>query len=323
MEMEPYPLRFQPIFRSYIWGGRRLQSVLGKALPDDGRNYAESWEVVDHGEDQSVVANGPLEGKTLAGLIRERGDWLLGRHSETDQFPLLFKFLDCQRDLSVQVHPNDEQGTGLVPPDLGKTEAWVIMAVEPGSFLYAGLKPGVDQEGLRRHIEAGTVEQALHRIQPQPGDCVFIPAGTVHALGEGLLVAEIQQASDTTFRLFDWNRVDEDGNSRPLHIEEGFRVIDFDRGPVNVCEVQSTEKPHFERLVGCDKFVLDRAKLNAGEVTSIGGDGICHIVAVIEGSFRLNGLELRRGETVLLPAALDESVMEGCEASLLLDMYLP
>ena len=321
--MEAYPLLFRPVFRSYVWGGRRLQTVLNKCLPQDDRRYAESWEVVDHGQDQSVVSNGPLQGSTLSELTREHPRWLLGRHSPAARFPLLFKFLDCRRNLSVQVHPNDPQAARQNPPDLGKTEAWVILSSEPGSTLYAGLQSGTDEQSLRRHIDAGTVADVLHPIQPRPGDCVFIPAGTVHALGEGLLVAEIQQASDTTFRLFDWNRVDDQGKSRPLHIEQALAVVDFERGPVNVCQPISTDNPSRERLVECDKFVMDRLKLDRHQSLTIGGDHACHILATLDGSFILNGLEVNGGQTVLLPAALGHVTVESPSPTVLLDMYLP
>ena len=153
----------------------------------------------------------------------------------------MFKFLDAQKTLSVQVHPNDDQAARLDPPDLGKTEAWVVLAAEPGSRIYAGLKRGFDRHALEREVHRGTCELCLHSFEPQPGDCVFIPAGTVHALGAGLVVAEIQQASDTTFRLFDWNRVDRDGKPRPLHIRESLDTINYLRGQVQPQTPAATE----------------------------------------------------------------------------------
>ena len=217
-----YPLRFEPIFRRYLWGGRRLGTVLGKPI-GEGSDYAESWEVVDHGADQSRVAFGPLAGTTLGELVREHGHELLGRHHPQPQFPLLIKLLDAQQKLSVQVHPNDEQAARLDTPDYGKTEAWVVLAAEPGSRIYAGLKRGFDRPALERELNRGTCELCLHHFEPRVGDCVFLPAGTVHALGGGLLIAEVQQSSDTTYRLFDWNRVGPDGRPRALHIEAGAR----------------------------------------------------------------------------------------------------
>jgi len=177
-------LRLQPLFRRYLWGGRRLETMLGKPL-GEGDDYAESWEVVDHGDDQSVVAAGPASGLTLHQLVVEHGAELLGRHNPIRQFPLLFKFLDCNRTLSVQVHPNDEQAAQLDPPDLGKTEAWVVLAADPGSKIYAGLEPGVTRAALSAALAAGTCEGCLHQFQPSVGDCVFIQAGTASAAPDG------------------------------------------------------------------------------------------------------------------------------------------
>lgn len=300
-----YPFRFEPILRQYIWGGRRLGDELGKPL-GEGDDYAESWEVCDHGEDQSRVAAGPLAGTTLGELVTKRGEELLGKHHPQPRFPLLIKFLDAQRTLSVQVHPNDEQGAKLDPPDYGKTEAWVVMGAREGAKIYSGLKRGFDREALAREINRGTCELCLHQFEPQPGDCVFIPAGTVHALGEGLLIYEIQQSSDTTFRLFDWNRVGADGKPRPLHIEQALEVIDFERGPVEPVKPKTGEQAGVEVLVESDKFILERWTLTAER--ELPSNNRCHLVSVVEGALDVEGDPcdgpLPRGGTLLLPASL-------------------
>ncbi len=318
-----YPLRFSPILRRYLWGGRRLGTALGKPIGDES-DYAESWEVVDHGDDQSRVAFGPLKGIELRQVVAEYGPALFGRHAPQSRFPLLFKFLDCNRHLSVQVHPNDAQAAQLDPPDLGKTEAWIILDAEPGAELFAGLKRGFDRPALAREIDRSTTQLCLHRVEPKPGDCLFIPAGVVHALGAGLLVAEIQQASDTTYRLFDWNRVGADGKSRPLHIEPALEVIDFERGPVDPQPVESTGEPGVERLVACDKFVADRIAFDSPRI--LGGDDRFHILAVIGGAIRVegepSGETLGVGQTVLLPASTAAEVAPELKA-VVLDMYLP
>jgi mannose-6-phosphate isomerase len=318
------PLRFEPIFREYLWGGRRLASALGKPLPE-GDHFAESWEIVDHGADQSIVAEGPLAGKTLHMLVNEQGDALLGRHQPRGQFPLLLKFLDAQKTLSVQVHPNDQQAARLDPPDLGKTEAWVVLAADTGAKIYAGLKPGVDREQLQRAVANGKCEECLHEFEPAVGDAILIEAGTVHAIGGGLVIAEIQQASDTTFRLFDWNRIDRDGKPRELHVDQALAVIDFARGPVNPQVPQPTDRPHIERLVACDKFVLDRWRFD-GPV-SLDTIERFHILAVVEGAITTsaggNVHRLRRGETILIPACCEEVLLAPQGRGLLLDMYLP
>jgi mannose-6-phosphate isomerase len=319
-----YPLRFEPLYRNYLWGGRRLADVLGKPLPA-GEHFAESWEIVDHGDDQSCVAAGPLRGLTLHALVRRLGADLLGRHDPQPQFPLLFKFLDAQQNLSVQVHPNDDQAAGLDPPDRGKTEAWVVLHAEPASRIYAGLRAGVDRVTLQNRVEQGDAESCLHFFEPAPGDCVFLPAGTVHALGAGLVVAEIQQSSDTTFRLYDWNRVSPSGQPRPLHVASALEVIDFRSGPIRPVVAAPTPLPQVERLVACDKFVVDRWCLSTPR--RIGGDRRCHIVAPLSGRVRVAGdavpMALAVGETVLIPAAAGRVELQPEDSATLLDIYLP
>lgn len=315
-----YPLRLKPLFRRYLWGGRRLETMLGKQL-GPGDDYAESWEVVDHGEDQSVVAAGSAAGRTLHELVVNNGKDLFGRHAPQKQFPLLLKFLDCNRTLSVQVHPNDEQAAKLDPPDLGKTEAWVVLAADPGSKIYAGLKPGVTRDALQAALEAGKCEECLHQFEPHVGDCVFIRAGTVHALGAGLVIAEIQQASDTTFRLFDFNRVDAQGKPRPLHIAESLATIDYDRGPVDPVQPAATDEPQRERLVECDKFVLDRLTLS--EPQTIGGDQRFHLLVGIEGLALIGEESLAQGKSLLVPAAAAATKLWPQGNFVVLDIYLP
>lgn len=334
--MEPYPLQFRPVLKRIIWGGRLLGDRLGKPIGTEN-DYAESWEVVDHGVDQSVVANGSLSGRTLAQVAAEHRGWLLGQDAESDldtadsvirgAFPLLLKYLDCNRVLSVQVHPCDAYGLKMDTPDLGKTEAWYIVAAEPESLIYAGLKPGVDRETFRASIESGRIEETLHSFHPSAGDVVFIPAGTVHALGAGLLVAEIQQSSNTTFRLFDWNRMGADGKPRQLHLDQGIEVADYDSGPV----AASRPEPGVEgwqRLVSCDKFVLQ--VMESGEA-AIAGDNQFHIITVPRGSATLRTgqhatettTEMTAGMTVLLPAAMGRCSVEVSAESTVFAAHLP
>ena len=310
-----YPLRFEPQFRRYIWGGRRLESVLQKPIGD--QTAAESWEIVDHGEDQSIVQFGTLAGQSLGQLIKDHGESLLGvevaRQVASDQipsylqnrFPLLLKFLDANRNLSIQVHPDDAFGATLDPPDLGKTEAWYVMEADDGAKIYAGLKSGVDQAAFESAVADGRTEDVMHSFEPNTGDCVFIPAGTMHAIGEGLLIAEIQQASDTTFRVYDWGRVGDDGKSRPLHISQSIAATDFARGPVQPTAPQEIAGG-VEELVACDKFVMRRHRF--GDPCTIGGDGKFRILAVIAGALAVESdpsdQPLGLGQTMLLPASL-------------------
>ncbi len=326
------PLFFAPVFRSYLWGGDRLRSRLNKAVPDGGR-WAESWEVVDHGDDQSVVRHGTWQGWSLRQLIESFPQEILGINTaeKFPSFPLLLKYLDCNNVLSVQVHPDDTYAKAMIPPDLGKTEAWFIVDADDDAILYAGLRPGVDHQALAAAIRSGRTEECLHVIQPSAGDCVFIPAGTVHALGSGLIVAEIQQASDTTFRLFDWNRTDAEGNSRPLHIEQALEVIDFSSGPIvmqpraDLASMDQTSSG-FNRscLVDCEKFQL--FQYGSGEL-QIAGDDAFHILTVPKGGATLRfqnvEIDLPLGESVLLPAASTRCSVTVGEGSILLSASLP
>jgi mannose-6-phosphate isomerase len=231
--------------------------------------------------------------------------------------------------LSVQVHPDDAYGLQMASPDLGKTEAWYIIDAEPGSVLYAGLKPNVSRKDLADAIQAGKTEECLNAICPQAGDCIFIPAGTVHALGAGLLVAEIQQASDCTFRLYDWNRVDVAGKSRPLHIEQALEVIDYEQGPIErISARQIPQRDTPERsvselgpqaLVECDKFRLVRFDQPSRYVLDL---PTCRIVTVPKGTATIetsNGsIELSAGDSALIPQACAQaSLVVGPDTTVL------
>ncbi len=318
------PLRFEPVFRSYLWGGDRLQAQLHKNVPSDGV-WAESWEVVDHGKDQSIVADGPWVGWSLEKLIHAFPEAILGFDCTGKSFPLLLKYLDCNRVLSVQVHPDDAYAQKMATPDLGKTEAWYVIQAEPGAKIYAGLKRGVTKSDLAKSLKSGQVEPLLHVMYPQAGDCVFIPAGTVHALGDGLLVAEIQQASDTTFRLFDWNRVGPDGLPRPLHIDESLEVIQFDMPAVEFCQGRFDPASGVELLVSCDKFVLERVQ---GEKQfDVPNDRRFRIVTVPQGKATLivdqEKFELSLGQSALLPAARSSTRLDVSNDSTVLLASLP
>lgn len=317
MSQPAYPLRFQPLIKQTIWGGEKLGTLLGKPI-GPGSDHAESWEIVDHGDDQSVVLSGAVAGRSLGELMTADREWLLGEHAgmpmPSSGFPLLLKYLDCNRVLSVQVHPDDAYGQTMSPPDLGKTEAWYVVHADPESLIYAGLKSGVDRGQLSDAMEAGKTDEVLHSFVAKAGDCVFIPAGTVHALGAGLVIAEIQQSSDTTFRLFDWNRVGADGNPRPLHMQASLDVTDYQRGPIAARQTP-TDQSGWQPLVACDKFEL--SSLTSGSA-SVGGDDRFHILTVPHGEADLDcdgeTVRLVRGESVLLPAAAG-----SCDLTAVLD----
>jgi mannose-6-phosphate isomerase len=321
------PLKFLPLLKRIRWGGRRLGEVLGKPIGIEA-DYAESWEIADHGADQSLVAAGAssaeFAGWSLHDLVRNRATELLGRHAGESQFPLLIKFLDAHDRLSVQVHPNDEQAHRFLPGERGKTEAWMILAADPGSCVYAGLRPGTTVDTLRQAIQRGAVEACLHRIEVASGDCLFIPAGTVHAISEGILLAEVQQSSDLTFRLFDWNRVGTDGKPRELHIEQALACIDFARGPVSI--VVPATLPHgpnrSERLVECANFTIHRHILD--KPLSFPDDNRCRIVIALEGAADCAAgerLRVCRGDTVLIPAASHPAILEPQPRAVVLEVF--
>jgi mannose-6-phosphate isomerase len=300
------PLQFHPVLKRIRWGGRRLGTVLGQPI-GDANDYAESWEIADCGADQSTVAEGPFEGWTLSRLVAAEPAALFGSDRGPSHFPLLIKFLDCNDRLSVQVHPNDEQARRMGRGENGKTEAWLILESRPDSRVYAGLKPGVDRRSLERHLDAGTVEECLHSFPARAGDCVFVPAGTVHALGEGILLTEAQQSSNVTFRLFDWGRVGPDGKPRELHRQESLACIDFDRGPVNpvVPRVVANGLAQVEELVQSQYFALRRHTFS--QPITIEPNRKFRILMPLAGQMDLRAdgyqKQLRLGNTLLVPAS--------------------
>ena len=325
------PLELTPLLKRIRWGGRKLGTVLGKPL-GDGDDWAESWEVADHGDDQSVVAGGPFDGWTLNRLVKERNAELFGTHASAggtprDQFPLLIKFLDAADTLSVQVHPDDARAKTYDPTENGKTEAWVIVAAEPGGSLYAGLKPGVGPQELRSASEAGTVAELLHEFAVRPGDCVYIPAGTVHAIGAGVVLAEVQQSSDLTFRLYDWGYVDPDGNPRQIHLDESIACTDFARGPVDPVTPRPLPGPsaHSQRLCAGDYFVMDRHR--AADPFTLQAENRVRVLLTLGGGGTLSAegahVPLTAGKTVLIPAACGDVDLQPEGELTILEASLP
>lgn len=271
-----------------IWGGRRLGEVLHKPC-DHSQPYGESWEVSDHPLHESVVAAGPLAGKTLRQLLEQDKPRLLGSAaSKYKRFPWLIKFLDANDWLSVQVHPDEQAVSKLWPGEGSKTEAWFIIDAAPGSRIYAGLRQGADEKRLRVALATGKVTECLHSFEPRAGDCIFLPAGTVHAVGGGVLIAEIQQTSDATFRLFDWNRVDAQGKSRPLHVEESLASIHWDQGQVQPIRTtglaNDAESSNRQILVRCPYFQVEH--VSSRRPLRFGGTGRLQALIVLEGQAR-------------------------------------
>jgi len=303
------PLVFEPYLRPQIWGRRRLAG-LGKKLPAEGA-FGESWEISAHPHHVTSVAEGPMRGRLLSDLWKECLPELTGRAASSGQpFPLLIKYLDCHELLSVQVHPDNEAAHELLGDPFGKTEAWVVLDAEPSARIYAGLKPGVTRGDIERHLDAGTVAECLHEFTPRPGDCVFVAAGTVHAAGGGVLIAEVQQSSDATFRLFDWNRLGPDGKPRPLHRAEALRSIDWSAGPVRPTVPQKLSgvgaDVHGERLASCDYFCMERYVVARSLTNPYAGR--LSIWMLLAGRAALSASdgyrrEFSAGESVLIPAS--------------------
>ena len=294
-----YPLTFQPIFKERVWGGRNLERLYQKALPP-GVPIGESWEITDRPEAASVVANGPLAGKDLRWLMEHHAKELLGpARSQNGRFPLLIKLLDAEEKLSLQVHPPVHVAARLGGEP--KTEMWYIADARPGAELYAGLRRGVTRAEFGRRINDATVADCFHRVPVKPGDVMFLPSGRVHAIGAGLVIFEIQQNSDTTFRVFDWNRKGLDGQPRELHVEQSLQSIDFNdfEPPLAKIEAQSDEDGGIElRTLAFDPlFSVTAIKVLRSEVFKLCGDRV-EIIGVLEG--RLNA-EHRDGETQLGP----------------------
>ncbi|MGH7871064.1 MAG: type I phosphomannose isomerase catalytic subunit, partial [Candidatus Binatia bacterium] len=240
-----YPLRFEPICEYRLWGGRRLADLLRDPLPGDGP-IGEAWLLSDRDDHPSRVADGPLKGRTIGQLLQQSPEQLLGKFAgRFRRFPLLLKFLDAREMLSVQVHPSDSQTDYLPAGERGKTEAWVVLEAESESRIYAGLKPGTTADVLRQALANRTVADHLASFTPKAGDSVFLQAGTVHSLGGGLVVFEVQENSDVTFRLYDWDRIDaKTGQPRALQVDQAIACIDFAQGAIGpVMPVVEEMKP--------------------------------------------------------------------------------
>ena len=308
------------------WGGRRLGSLLQKPI-GDGNDYAESWEIADHADGQSIVATGPFQGRPLSDLMQEYRRELLGCQDQLSQFPLLIKFLDANDWLSLQVHPDDLLSKEFQANENGKTEAWIILEARPDSQICSGLKLGVTADQLRKALLSGTVEECLNMISVKRGDCVFVPAGTVHALGPGIVLAEVQQQSNLTFRLFDWGRVDASGKPRPIHVEESIRCTDFSRGPVfPVTPIRLCDQSHvFEELVRCEHFVIRRHRLM--DPARIMIEDRFRILMTLEGTVqvrtRYGSAVMPTGTTALLPACSGETSLIPSSSVTLLEVLCP
>jgi len=301
-----YPLTFQPIFKERVWGNRKIETLYAKALPPD-KPIGESWETSDRPGDVSAISNGPLAGKDLQYLMQHHQKELLG-YEGAERFPLLVKILDAREKLSLQVHPPASVARSLKGEP--KTEMWYITDAAPGAELFVGLKRGVTREQFENKIHDGTVADCFHRIAVQAGDAMFLPSGRVHAIGAGLVIFEIQQNSDTTYRVFDWNRVGLDGKPRPSHIRESLASIDFSDFEPSLIQNKWSRNPtiSIRFLVDDPLFRVDACKVKRGQRFHLRIPA-AHILAVVKGRLELtwhdHNLLLKAGDFVLLPASLE------------------
>lgn len=311
--MKPYPLKFEPAFKERVWGGRALERF-GFRMP--AGPIGEAWTIADHANGVSVVMNGELAGLGLD-RVRERfGRAWLGEKAMAaagGRFPLLVKLLDCNDDLSVQVHPSDHY-PGLPPGEPGKTEMWYVLDAKPGAKIIYGLKPGWTRERLAEAIRENRVMDALASVEAKPGDTFFIPAGTVHALCAGVLVAEIQQNSDTTYRIYDYDRPGLDGKPRELHIEDSLNVIRYDNAGARRAASGEGRPNEWLELARCPYFVTEKGRVDGDWTLATPADTFT-VLIVTEGEGTLSWADgevpLAPGECVLLPANLGAYALHG------------
>jgi mannose-6-phosphate isomerase len=289
------PICFAPWLRPMPWGGDHLAQLL--ELPATGAPIGEAWLLSDHALHQSQVKDGPWAGQTLRSLLRQHGQALLGKKCE--RFPLLIKLLDARENLSVQVHPDDESARQWAPHEGGKTEAWTVLASEPEGAIYLGLKRGMDKQVLARELLTGNAAACLERVAPRAGETYFVPAGTVHALGQGVMVLEVQQTSDATFRLYDWGRVDPDGRPRALHLEAGLACTR--ERPTRAGLQQPIRTPDGAELLVQSPYFRIRRLPKQGRVSILAPA----LVLLWQGTADwCDGGALKRGEIALVPACL-------------------
>ena len=322
-----YPLRFEPVYQYRLWGGRRLADWLTAPLPGDTL-IGEAWLLSDRDDHPSRVAEGPLKGRTIAQLIQQSPQLMLGQMlGPSRRFPLLLKLLDVQKMLSVQVHPADDKEDLIPEGETGKTEAWVVLEAGPASRIYAGLKPGATAQGLSA-LSKRTVDANLSSFHPKPGQALLIEAGVVHSLGDGVVVFEIQENSDVTYRLYDWDHIDpKSGRPRALQVERALACLDLDQGPVHPIAplIEATQPSQRARLIDDPHFQVWRHR---SEVPfNVGAVNEPRVLVCLEGVGRLDhegaGYSMEKGAVVLLPAAVGICRFRPERPVTLLDIAIP
>jgi mannose-6-phosphate isomerase len=321
-----YPLKFSPILKDKIWGGTKLENIFGKATESD--KLGESWELSGIENDESVVVNGFLAGNNLTELIEiYMGDLVGDKVYDTYglSFPLLFKLIDANENLSIQVHPGDEVAAER-HNSFGKTEMWVVLNADKGAELIIGFTKDCTQEEYVAALDNGEVESLLQRVPVQKGDVFFIPAGLVHAIGKGVVVAEIQQSSDITYRIYDYKRVDDNGNERELHTEQALDVIDFSASK-NPKTVYSPILNQITPLVDCEYFTTNMIKFDQPLTRNYGTIDSFVAYMSLDGSFIVevddDKVIVNKGDTILIPACINEVGLIPHNLATILEVYNP
>jgi len=319
------PLLFEPDLKERIWGGEKLKNIYGKKTPF--KYTGESWEVACHKHGASIIAAGPFKGLTLCALLQTHGQQIIGKDYEKEnKFPLLIKIIDAKEDLSVQVHPDDAYANRIENGELGKSEAWVVMEAEEDARLIIGLKKGTTKEAFIEALKDNQLEKVLNEIKVQPGDVFSIPSGLIHAIGKGILLAEVQQNSDTTYRVYDWNRIGLDGQSRDLHINKSKETIDFldtySNLPIKGSVAIRENAKHTYYILN-QYFALETIEVD-GSDKQLNENGY-EIFMVLEGEGHLEGnsesLEVKKGDSLLIPSSCKDYTF--CGKMKLLKTYVP
>ena len=325
---ELYPLKFKTIFKDKIWGGNKINTVLKKDY-GDLPNCGETWEVSGVKGNISEVAEGPLEGRLLTDLISSYKGELLGERVYEkfgNEFPLLIKFIDAKEDLSIQVHPNDELAKER-HNSFGKTEMWYVMQADEGSSLISGFNCELDKDKYLEYFESGRLEKILNREQVENDDVFFLPAGRVHTIGKGLLIAEIQQTSDITYRIYDFDRVDDQGNHRELHVEEALDAIDYKKYDEYKLSYDKTA-PGVTPLVISQYFDTKKLNLESAEIRDLSQNDSFYIYIVLEGEGSISydhgkTVAFQKGDSVLVPACINEISISSQGKSKILETTVP
>jgi len=328
------PLFFTPDFKERVWGGNKIKTFLKKEIPFE--YTGESWEIACHPNGQSIVKNGSLKGLTLEEALINEGEAILGKQfKQTDKFPLLIKFIDAKDKLSVQVHPEDAYAALHENGELGKSEAWYIIQAEPGSKLVAGLKDGVTRDEFERCLRENSLEEVLNEVEVKAGDVLDIPAGLIHAIGDGILLAEIQQNSDTTYRVYDWGRVGLDGLPREMHIQQSLDVIDFEHKHAKelvVGKKQEFEGYQLTEFVRNAYFVLQELNIRSTYTQHEEHDFEIYVCVKGQGDIQFieskiteteaesitKTLPITLGDSFIIPKSLQEYTISGNQEALVL-----